>query len=195
MDDFLEQVARRKHQGIYTIAYYMMWVALVFFGFTAVLYVTSVIGVNESGGLQFNYIGLIIGLVCAGITFLIWRKADYCRMEYDYSFTNGVLDISQVLNNKRRRYLTALEMKEVICCGPVSAPAFQKALGERDVKRHNWFLNRDANLYFFLFSKKNAKHLAIVELRDDLVSMIRSKSYLQRGVWADDDGKSGYGVS
>ena len=122
--------------------------------------------------------------------------ADYCRVEYDYTFTNGTLDVSQVLNNKRRRYLTALDMKDVERCGPAAGPGLrQDAATSTALKRHNWFLNRDAKLYYFYFVKNNVKHLAVLELTDDMIAMIRSKSYLQRGVWAADDGKSGYGVS
>lgn len=194
MDDFLEQVARRRRQGAYTVIYFLTWVMIVIGGFSAIMYLTNIIQATETG-IHFNFISLILALIFGGVTYLLWRRADYCRMEYDYSFTNGTLDISQVLNNKRRRYLTALEMKDVIRCGPAQGPAFMKVLNEKDLKKHNWFLNRDAKLYYFYFVKKNVKHLAVVELTDEMVELIRSKSYLQRGVWTDADGKTSYGVS
>ena len=194
MDDFLEQVARRRRQGMYTLLYVFIWITLIVSGFMALMYLMNIIGYDENG-IRFDFISLIFAVVFGGITFLLWRRADYCRMEYDYSFTNGTLDISQVLNNKRRRYLTALEMKDVVSCGPAQGPAFHKLLSDSSIKRHNWFLNRDANLYYFYFVKKNVKHLAVVELTDEMVEVIRSKSYLQRGVWTDADGKTSYGVS
>lgn len=194
MDDFLEQVARRRRQGAYTFLYFIMWMMLVISGIIALMYLMNFIGYDETG-VKFDFISLIVAVVFGGFAFLLWRRADYCRMEYDYSFTNGTLDVSQVLNNKRRRYLTALDMKDVVRCGPAQGPAFQRVLNEKDVKRHNWFLNRDANLYYFYFVKKNVKHLAVVELSDEMVELIRSKSYLQRGVWTDADGKTSYGVS
>lgn len=194
MDDFLEQVARRRRQGAYTVIYFLTWVMIVIGGFSAIMYLTNIIQATETG-IRFDFISLILALIFGGVTYLLWRRADYCRMEYDYSFTNGTLDISQVLNNKRRRYLTALEMKDVIRCGPAQGPAFMKVLNEKDLKKHNWFLNRDAKLYYFYFVKKNVKHLAVVELTDEMVELIRSKSYLQRGVWTDADGKTSYGVS
>lgn len=194
MDDFLEQVARRHRQGAYTFLYFVMWFMIVVFGFYALMNLMQVIGADENG-ISFNFLSLVFAVVFGGLAFLLWRRADYCRVEYDYSFTNGTLDISQVLNNKRRRYLTALEMKDVVRCGPAQGPGFQKTLNEKDLKKHNWFLNRDAKLYYFYFVKKNVKHLAVVELTDEMVEMIRSKSYLQRGVWVDENGKSSYGVS
>lgn len=196
MDDFLETVARRKHQGAYTVIYFLTWVLIVVFGFYALINFSSIIGSKPDGsGIQFNFQALIAAVIAGGIAFLLWRRSDYCRVEYDYTFTNGVLDVGQVLNNKRRRYLTQLDMKDVVRCGPTQGPTFEKTLRENGVKRHNWFLNRDANLYYFYFVKNNVKHLAVLELTDEMIAMIRSKSYLPRGAWAADDGKSGYGVS
>lgn len=193
MDDFLEQVARRRKQGIYSLIYFLTWFVIIMFAITGVMNLMNILGVDENG-LMFNFMALIMAVVFGGIAFLLWRRVDYCRMEYDYTFTNGILDISQVLNNKRRRYLTALDLSEVIRCGPCQGPGFQKTLSEKDLKKHNWFLNRDANLYYFYFVKKNIKHLAVVELTDEMVALIRSKSYLQKGVWTDADGKTSYGV-
>ena len=195
MDDYLETVARRKHQGMYTAIYFLTWVLIVLFGFYALLNFSSFIVSDTDGGVQFNWQGLIVAVVTGGIAFLLWRRNDYCRMEFDYTFTNGILDVGQVLNNKRRRYLTALDMKDVVRCGPTQGATFEKTLRESGLKKHNWFLNRDANLYYFYFVKNNVKHLAVLELTDEMVAMIRSKSYLPRGAWAADDGKSGYGVS
>jgi hypothetical protein len=196
MDDFLEQVARRKHQGMYTLLYVFLWFIIIVFGMAALSSVMRIIMIDEQG-LSINFIALIITVVGGGIAFLAWRRSDYCRLEYDYSFTNGILVVSRVMNNRRRRYLTALDMKDVIRCGPAQGPAFQKTLSEPGLKKHNWFLNRDANLYYFYFVKNNVKHMAVVELHEEMVAMIRSKSYLQKGVWIDKDGKASYnyGVS
>ena len=196
MDDFLEQVARRKHQGMYTLLYVFLWFIIIVFGMAALSSVMRIIMIDEQG-LSINFLALIVTVVGGGVAYLAWRRSDYCRLEYDYSFTNGILDVSRVMNNRRRRYLTALDMKDVIRCGPAQGPAFQKTLSEPGLKKHNWFLNRDANLYYFYFVKNNVKHMAVVELHDEMVEMIRSKSYLQKGVWVDENGKASYnsGVS
>ncbi len=196
MDDFLEIVAVRRKQGLYTLLYYLCWLMLIAFALVAAFSLSSVIGMNpETGGIVFSWQSLLLTVLFGGAAFLLWRGSDNCRVEYDYTFTNGNLDVSRVLNNKRRKYLTALEMKDVIRCGPAAGPAFAKTLNEQDVKRHNWFVNRDAKLYFFYFQRKGIKHVIIVELSDEMVAMIRSKNYLPRGVWYDADGNSSYGAS
>ena len=49
------------------------------------------------------------------------------------------------------------------------------------MKKHNWFLNREAKLYYFFFTKNSVKHLIIVELSDEMIKMCRQ--YLNYGIW------------
>ena len=194
MDDFLEIYAVRRHQAPFTVLYYLSWILVVVLLLTAAISLPGVIGADpETGKLVFSWQSLLVVLVAGGAAYLLWRGSDNCRVEYDYTFTNGNLDVSRVLNNKRRKYLTALEMKDVIRCGPAAGPAFMKTLNEPGIKRHNWFLNRDAHLYYFYFQKKGLKHVIVLELNQEMVDMIRSRNYLPRGVWYEADGSQKYG--
>ena len=191
MDDFLEQTAVRQKRGLYTLLYILIWIMMVLFGIIAVFSVANIIGVDpETGRAAFRFQMLILAVVFGALTFLCFRKKDECRVEYDYTFTNGTLDISKVMNERRRRYLCSMETKEVLSCGPAAGPAFQKVLHEPGVKRHNWFVNREAKLTYFYFQKKGVKHLAVLELNDEMIATIRTKKYLQMGAWHNEDGTS-----
>ena len=195
MDDFLEIVAYRRKQGVFTALYYLCWMFIIFFALMAAFSMANIVRMNpETGGVAFSLISLLMTLGFGAGAFLLWRASDNCRVEYDYTFTNGNLDVSRVLNNKRRKYLTALEMKDVIRCGPATGPAFNKTLNEPGIKRHNWFVNREANLYFFYFQRKGLKHIIILELNQEMVDMIRSKNYLPRDAWYNADGSQSYGA-
>ena len=194
MDDFLETYAVRRKQGVYTLLYYACWLLIAVFAVTAAFALSGVIGTDPStGGMQFSWQNLLTALIFGGVAFLLWRGSDNFRVEYDYTFTNGNLDVSRVLNNKRRKYLTALDMKDVIRCGPAAGPAFAKTLNEPGIKRHNWFVNREANLYYFYFQRKGVKHVIVLELTQEMVDMIRSKNYPPREAWYDAEGKQSYG--
>ena len=196
MDVFLETIAVRRKQGLYTLLYYACWAVIAVFAIVAAFSLAGVISINpETGGMTFVWQNLALFLVFGGAAYLLWRGSDNCRVEYDYTFTNGNLDVSRVLNNKRRKYLTALEMKDVIRCGPAAGPAFKKTLSEPGIKVHNWFVNRDAKLYYFYFQRKGVKHVIVLELTDEMVAMIRSKNYLPRDAWYDEEGRSGYAAS
>jgi len=197
MDDFMEQVAYKKGSIINTLLYISCWFVVITCGLNAAMSLFSVIGVNyETGAMQFSFINLIITVISGGIAYFAWRFADYSRVEYDYTFTNGVFDVSRVMNNKRRKYLTSIELKDVIRCGPAKGSAFMKTLNEPNIKKHNWFVNRDAKLYYFYFQKKGGKHLIVVELTDAMIEMMRSKpNYIQRSAWYDENGMQSYGKS
>ena len=195
MDDFIEYTARRRGQGLYTVLYILCWAVLAIFGVLAVISLGGIVRVNvESGTLLFNWRALVFFIVFGGIAFLCFRLKDHCRVEYDYAFTNGTLDVSRVMNNLRRKYLCSVETRSVISCGPAAGPAFQKALSGQDRKVHNWFVNRDAALYYFYFEKKGARHVIVLELTDEFVAVVRSKNYLQKGVWYEADGQQRYGT-
>lgn len=196
MDDFLEIIAVRRSQGLFTLLYYVCWLLIVVFALAAAFSLSGVVSVNpETGGMVFVWQNLLGALAFGGAAYVLWRGSDNCRVEYDYTFTNGNLDVCRVLNNKRRKYLTALEMKDVIRCGPAAGPAFQRTLKEPGIKCHNWFVNRDAKLYYFYFQRKGLKHMIVLELTDEMVAMIRSKKYLPREAWYDAEGKQSYGKS
>lgn len=193
MDDFLEQTAVRQKKGMFSLLYILAWVAMIVCAAFAVFALSSVVGIDyETGGAIFRIQFLPMVAIFGGLAFFLFRSKDECRVEYDYSFTNGILDISKVMNERRRRYLCSVETKEIISCGPAAGPAFQKALREPNVKTHNWFCNREAQLTFFYFVKKGVKHVMVLELNEEMIAVIRSKKYLQMGAWHDADGKSQY---
>jgi hypothetical protein len=74
-------------------------------------------------------------------------------------------------------------MKNVDAAGPVNSEGFRRLVSMKDVKKHNWFVNREAKLYYFYFTKNQVKHLMVVELSDEMVAMVNKAGYLGFGVW------------
>lgn len=183
MDNFREEVVVRQKRGLYTMLYLLSWAALVISGLIALMGLMGVMQFFSAPSEGFDFMSLILLVAFGGTAFLLWRNKDELRAEYEYAFTNGDLDISKVLNNTRRKYLTSLPMKSVEACGPVTHQSFQRYLSMKDVKKHNWFLNREAKLYYFYFTKNGVKHLVVAELSDEMVQMVRSHNYLNFGVW------------
>lgn len=175
MDNFHEEVAVKRNRTLNMLAYGFCWVMLVLFGIVALLNFSMVMNGH------FDLSIIITTLVCGGLAFLIWRNKEELRVEYDYTFTNGDLDVGKVFGNSRRRLMTSLSMKNVESCGEVTHPSFQRFLTMKDCKKHNWFVNRDAKLYYFYFVKNEVKHVIVVELSDEMANMIRP--YTGFGVW------------
>lgn len=181
MDNFREEVVVRRKTGLYNLMYVLSWVALVFSALVALIGLQGLVLTIMQG--SFEPLSLITTLLFGGLAFLLWRNKDSLRTEYEYTFTNGDLDVSKVLNNQKRRYLTSLNMKNVEAAGAVNTPAFQRFITMEGVKKHNWFLNREAKLYFYYFTKNQVKHIIILELSDEMVALTKKPNYMGYGIW------------
>lgn len=181
MDNFKEEVVVRRRPGLYNLTYVFCWIIMILSIIMAVIGLENVLMSVMEG--QFQLPTLIITLITGGIAFLCFRYKDDLKVEYEYTFTNGDLDVARVLNNSKRRYLTSLNMKNVDAAGAVNTPAFQRFASMNDIKKHNWFLNRDANLYYYLFTKNQVRHMIILELSDEMVELTKKGNYMNFGVW------------
>ncbi|MBR3929088.1 MAG: hypothetical protein IKJ65_08825 [Clostridia bacterium] len=181
MDNFKEEIVVRKRNGFANFTYYLAWTMLVFFGVIGIFMMQAALNTIGSGA--FAWGSLIVSLIMIALAALLWIKKDGLRVEYEYTFTNGVLDISMVLNNSKRRYLSEINMKIVDSIGSVNHPSFNRYLSDKNIKRHNWFLNRGANLTYLYFSKNGVRHLVIIEPSQEMLDMINSRGYLNFGVW------------
>ncbi len=177
MDNFREEVAVKHNQTVSMILYALAWIAMIALALVAVSHVYAIL----SGHLEASTI--ITTLVSAGLAVLLFMKKDELRVEYDYTFTNGELDVAKVMSNSRRKLMTSLKMKNVEAAGPVNDKGFVRFMNNKDVKKHNWFVNRTAPLYYFYFVKNEVRHAIILELSPDMIALL--KPYLPFGVWSE----------
>lgn len=175
LDNFKEEVIVKRNKSFNSFMYVLCWVFMIISGFYALMNLSLLMGG------RFSVMVIVNLLIFGGVTYLIWRYKDNYRTEYEYTFTNGDLDVSKVLGNSRRRYLTSLPMKNVEAAGRVADQSFQRFLSMKDIKKHNWFLNRDNDLCYFYFVKNSVKHLMVIEPSDEMLEM--AKPYLNYGVW------------
>ena len=176
MDHFLEEVVVKKNNTINRLLYYFSWVVMVL----AALFASMNLGTL---GVNFNWMTVVMILLSGGVAVYIWFFHDRLLTEYEYTFTNGALDFAEVYNNRKRKSLGSLNVKTVDAFGKVNSGAFNRYLNMPGVKRMNWFLNREAELYFFFFSKDNSKKMIILEPSEELVGLI--KLYIPHGVLQD----------
>lgn len=174
MDHFLEEVAVKRNNTINRILYALSWVVIVVSGLLAFI---------ELNGLlrSFSVPDLILALVFGGIAVYLYMTHDRILTEYEYTFTNGTLDFAEVYNNKKRKNLGSLNVKTVEAFGKVSSGSFHRYVSMPGLKKMNWFLNREAELYYFFFSKDNNKKMIVFEPSAQMVSYI--EQYLPKGAY------------
>lgn len=175
MDHFREEVVVKRNRFLDDVFYVFANILMVVTGFLAIYWMNVVTSAN------FSWIALIIFLVmgasCAGLFFY----RDRLKAEYEYTFTNGDLDFAIVYNNKKRKSLGTMRVKNVDAFGPVNSEGFRKFINMPELKRRNWFLNRDANLYYFYYQKESNRNIIVLEPSEELVDMIRK--YLPMGAY------------
>ena len=174
MDRFMEQIVVKKNRVVNEMMYVMSFILMIITGLLAMMSISMVF-------YSFSIPALIELVILAGSCALLFLFRGRLRTEYEYTFTNGDLDFAMVFNNQKRKSLGSLKVKNVDAFGPVNSQAFQRYISMKDVKQTRWFLNRDAELYYFYFQKENNKRIIILEPNEELVDYI--KQYLPYGAY------------
>ena len=182
MDQFLEQVVTKRNRGMQTVTYIVAWVALILMGAMALLQFASITSVLAAYGLGLEFAVTLVRLVLfGGLAVALYLYKDRIKLEYEYTFTNGQMDFAQVYNNKKRKNLGTMDIKKVEACGLVASGSFNRYINMQNIKRNNWFLNREAELMYFFIQKDGNKRIIIIEPSEEMLALI--KRNLPQGVW------------
>lgn len=174
MDRFMEEVVVKKQRGLNEVLYMLSMVLMVVMALAGFMTLQMLF-------VQFDVFMLVFTLISLGGAFCLFLFRDRLRTEYEYTFTNGIMDFAMVFNNQKRKSLGSLTVNRVEAFGPVSSQAFQRYVTMPGIKRSNWFLNRGAELYYFYIQKDSSKRLIVCEPSQEMVDYI--KFYLPRGAW------------
>jgi hypothetical protein len=166
MNNFREESVHKVDTGLSTLVYILTYGAMIFFGIIGLMFLTALM----QGFLNaFNAIGLAVS---GGLCFGCYVLRNNQRIEYDYTFTNGVLDIAKVINNSKRKKLLSADIREFETIAPISDEGFNRMLNHPGIKKLNYFLNR-GGLYYGVFTKDGAKTLLVFEPSDEMIAMFK----------------------
>ncbi|NLI60602.1 MAG: hypothetical protein GX375_04125 [Clostridiales bacterium] len=168
MDNFREESVSKVNSGLTTLVYVLAFAGMVFFGFFALMFLMSIL----NGNLQIPTI--VFTLVFGGLAYGCFVIRNNQRVEYDYTFTNGTLDIAKVINNSKRKRLLSTDIREFEILAPTSDEGFQRMLNHKGIeKKFNYFLNRGGGLYYGVFMHEEKKSLLVFEPSDEMVEMFK----------------------
>ena len=174
MDAFLEEVVTKQNRGAQTAVYILANVVMVIFGALALLDFATIGAVLQQTGFSVDFFLVLARMLVLGAAaFGMFIYRDRVKMEYEYTFTNGQMDFAQVFNNKKRKNLGTMNLKNVEAMGLVNSGSFNRYINMPGIKRSNWFVNRDAQLFYFYFSKENVKRIIIIEVSDEMQALIK----------------------
>lgn len=181
MDAFHEEVVTKQRRGLENIVYILANIMMVVFALFAMMQLSSITYILAEGFSLEVIISIVMTLMMAGCAVLLYLRRDRIKTEYEYTFTNGQLDFAQVYNNKRRKSLGTMNVRNVEACGLVSSGSFNRYINMQGIKRTNWFLNREGELFYFYFTKDSQKRIIIIEPTQTLIDLI--KRYIGQGVY------------
>ena len=182
MDQFLEEVVTKRNKGTQTLAYIAVNVAWVLLAVYAFLQLQNVSAVLAHEGFSATLLIYLVQLIVfGGLAVLLFLNKDRAKVEYEYTFTNAQMDFAQVFNNKKRKNLGTMNIRNVEACGLVASGSFNRYINMQGIKRTNWFLNREAELLYFYFQKDGQKRIIIIEPSQEMTGLI--KRNLPQGVW------------
>lgn len=184
-DVFVEQTLARRNDMAYRILYWTLWAAVAVLGFYSALSLFNIIAYTQDGEIRINLIAAIITVAAGALAIFVYRKTDDVRIEYDYAFTNGILDVSRVMNRRRRRYMMELDLKTVERAGYAGDGEFERLRRSGTYRLLDFTLNRGAEKMYFAFAKNGKNYIALIEPSQEMESAIRSRAWLPQGVLRD----------
>lgn len=174
MDHFREEVVTRRNKTMENFLYYLANILMVASGIYALFMANIILSLITLQGFSTEMIFeiiVVVMMIASSVLFFLFK--DRIRTEYEYTFTNGTMDFAQVYNNRKRKALGTMNVRNVEACGLVNSGSFRRYVSMQGIKRLNWFLNRDAELFYFYFSKENLKTLMVLEPSEEMIGLIK----------------------
>lgn len=173
-DQFMEEATVKQNRALETVLYLIVCLMMVVSIVLAMLTFTFFNAALQGGG-STGEILMWIGICIVSIAFAIyaWFNKDKVRTEYEYTITNAQMDFAAVYNNAKRKNLGTMNLKNIAACGDVASGSFQRYISMPGVKRSNWFVNREADLFYIYFQKEEKKQIIIIEPSNEMKTMIK----------------------
>lgn len=116
---------------------------------------------------------MIVAIISALLCALFYTLAQTARVEYDYTFTNGTLDLAKIMNEKKRKKIVSIDVTQLLEMRPITDNGFQRYFNDKNIKKVNIFLNRGEHLYYMVFVKDNNKIVIVFEPNEQLVEYMK----------------------
>jgi len=175
MDYFHEESVSKAGATARGALYFACYGGMIIFGILALQGLMALMGGN------LNLISVAITLICGAAAYGMYILRNNQNIEYDYTFTNGMLDIAKVINSNKRKKLLSADIKEFEIIAPTSDAGFERMLNHKAiVKKYNCFLNKGKGLYYGIFVLEGQKSMLVFEPSEKMLSIF--KKFNPKGV-------------
>lgn len=182
MDNFHEEVVMKDKTTMDSLLYVLSYLAMIVFGILALFMLMNILPLLLTGQFTMIIAPAILLVAFGGLAYLSYVTRNKQSTEYEYTFTNGELDIAAVIMNNKRKKLLSANAKEFESIAPVSDDSYKRlANSMKDMKVYKAFRNNDADrLYYGLFNHDGVKSILLFEPSQELLNMF--KTYIPRNI-------------
>lgn len=168
MDLFREESIHKVDSGLNTFVFVIANIGMVLFGFIGLNMLMSIL----NG--RINTVNIVGFVIFGGLAFGLFILRNNQKIEYDYTFTNGTLDIAKVINNTKRKKLLSTNIKDFEAIASTKDEGFTRMLQHPGIKKINYFLNKGGGLYYGVFNHGGAKSILIFEPSEEMVKLFKT---------------------
>lgn len=168
MDVFIEYLVKRKKR----IKEYLQMVCIAFFGVFAIIMLFSYLMRIAP---QFG--SIITVAAFAGIYFLYIWITQY-NVEYEYALINNEIDVDKIINVRKRKRMTTVNLKSVEAFGTKSdRQEFEKHFQNEAVAKIYACEDReDENVFFVVYTEKDKKKMLLFNPNEKMAERIKTVS-------------------
>lgn len=175
VDFFHEESVNKAGAGARGALYFACYGGMIIFGILALYGLMALMGGN------INVMSVVVTLIFGAAAYGMYILRNNQNIEYDYTFTNGILDIARVVDNNKRKKLLSTDIKEFEIIAPTSDEGFERMLNHKGIiKRYNFFLNKGKGLYYGIFMHEGQKCMLVFEPSEKMLGIF--KKFNPRGV-------------
>lgn len=188
MEHRIEQTISRENGAVSAVFYGFCRIAAPLMLVFAALCASGMLEEGADGALHVRWLSLALTLLLLALAACAFWGKDHLRTEYDYCLCGHVLEVSRILNGKRRSRAASIELGKVFSAGCASSAAFQRIERMSGMKKLRCTLHKDAKQYYFAYEQNGNRLLALLELNDALLAAVRRNSALARDAWQTEEG-------
>ena len=157
MDIFTEYMVKRKKRPTDYVK--VVFCIIIIIGVVLIMPVMA----------QIPFVGVILFLACAGIIYLLYNIIISIKLEYEYTFTNGALDVDKIIAAKRRKRITSLNARSIEIMASIRSSEVDKYANDRSIKRYYACTSvDDPDTYFVIYSDDKKKYMLLFNPNNEI---------------------------
>jgi len=125
MEVFIEYMVKKSKKP----SDYLKVMGVMLGGFILILFVMGFLGT------MVPFLGSFVLLISVGIIYLMYMFITSINIEFEYILTDSELDVDKIINVRRRKRLTTVNIRGVDCFAKISSPEFNRYNSNAKVKK------------------------------------------------------------